>query len=133
MGGPCKIGLTPETIKSIGGDQVRIRFPRPKSILFSRFLWLSTKSRHGHPRGQWRPVGGSGHRCSCRESFGSALHVETYAEELSWAFCLNAPPHFYDLQIDHVAEPDGLKAQVRQVFQDAMFREGIRFNETAVH
>ena len=61
-------------------------------------------------------------------TFGSALHVETGGGGVSWAFCLNAPPHFATAhEQDHIAEPDGLKAQLRKVFQSAMFSEGVRF------
>eukprot|EP00941_MAST-03F_sp_MAST-3F-sp1_P002984 g2984.t1 len=61
-------------------------------------------------------------------TFGAALHVETGNGGVSWAFCLNAPPHFETShEIDHLAEPDGLKAQLRQVLQDALFKEGTRF------
>ena len=61
-------------------------------------------------------------------TFGSALHVETGGGGVSWAFCLNAPPHFATThEQDHMAEPNGLKAQLRKVFQNAMFSEGVRF------
>lgn len=61
-------------------------------------------------------------------TFGSALHVDTSKGGVAWAFCLNAPPHFETAhEPDHVAEPDGLKAQLRQVIFDALFKEGVRF------
>ena len=61
-------------------------------------------------------------------TFGSALHVETGNGGVAWAFCLNAPPHFETTHTqDHIAEPNGLKAQLRQVLQDALYREGVRF------
>ena len=61
-------------------------------------------------------------------TFGSALHVETGHGGVAWAFCLSAPPHFETEHTpDHIAEPHGLKAQLRQVIQDALFREGARF------
>ena len=128
MGGPCKIGLTPETIKSMVGSKYAYAFPDNNGYYALGFVGIAQNPEMAIPEASGDQWAGQVIQFMHGGSFGSALHVETYAGGVSWAFCLNAPPHFSGLAIDHVAEPDGLKAQLRQVFQDAIFREGIRFN-----
>ena len=63
-------------------------------------------------------------------TFGSAIHIETVGGGFSWAFCLSAPPHFEGpSDPDHIVEPNGLKAQIRQVLQDFMYKEGGTFEQ----
>ena len=133
QGEPSKLGLTAATVKAMVGNAngAMDAFKPDAPQLWSSQGWISFAVKPAlltvdAPAAVWSAqVGQFFHN----GTFGSALHVETFGGGVSWAFCLNAPPHFEGMDIDHVAEPAGLKAQVRQVVQEFMFQQGGTFTQ----